>query len=98
MKLMAEMAAGESMAYLVDETYKAIIIGNYAEIGDTVLEISNVPLIKETLALPEGEKLYWVTKTVYDAEKDDEEKLAEHENAVRVEKMFVEMGAEIITA
>ena len=96
MKLMTEMAAGESMGYIFDENYKTIALHQYDELADTILDISVIPEIKETLGVIEGEKLYWFTKTLYDAEKNDEEKLAEHENAVKVEKLFIEMGAEIV--
>lgn len=96
MKLMAEMAAGESMAYIFDETYKEIALNQFEELGETILEISEIPQVKGAIMLPESEKLYWFTKTVYETEKDDEEKLAEHENAVRVEEMLIEMGATVI--
>lgn len=95
-KLMVEMAAGEAMGYIFDETYKQMALNQYADMGDTILEISEIPEIKKMLSLGEGEKLYWFTKNIYETEKEDKEKLAEHDNAVKIEKMFIEMGAKII--
>ena len=52
MKLMAEMAASESMAYIFDETYKEIALNQFEELGETILEISEIPQVKEAIMLP----------------------------------------------
>ena len=95
-KLMTEMAAGESMGFILDEAYRNITMESFEEISDAILEISVIPEIKERFMLKDGEKLYWITKMLYDSEKKNKESIAEHENAVRVEKKLIEMGATVI--
>ena len=87
-KLSAELAAGESMGYLLDEKYKEIFMRNYFEVAEKLLDISEVPEVREALGLADGQKLYWVTKTVYETEKDKPEKLAQHENAKKAEQLL----------
>ena len=93
-KLSAEVAAGESMVYMVDDTFREIMVrGDYAEGMESIIEIDGIPEVKKALKLADGQKLFWMTKSVYESEKNKAKKVAEHENAVSVEKMFIEKGA-----
>lgn len=83
-KFQAELAAGETMGYIVDEAFLEMFKNGYSESMEYVEEITNSPVVTECLKIPEGKKLYWVTKPVYDREKDKPERVAAHENAVKV--------------
>lgn len=87
-KLSAELAAGDSMGYLLDEKYKEIFMRNYPEAAEKLLDISDIPEIREAIGAADGEKLYWVTKTVYETEQNKPEKLAQHDNAKKVEALL----------
>lgn len=82
-KFAAELAAGETMGYIVDEKFLEMFEDGYPETVDSCFEITESPIVKECLKMPDGEKLYWVTKAIYDREKDDDDKLAAHNNAVK---------------
>ena len=58
----------------------------YAESAEDIVEITDSPVIKKYLKLPEGQKLYWVTKTLYEKEKGKDESVAAHKNALKVEE------------
>ena len=88
MKLQAELSAGSSMGYIMDEKFYDLVYKNYGECFDKVITISDYPEVREKLGLKEDTKLYWMTKALYETEKDDEEKIAAHENAIRIEKYF----------
>ncbi len=88
MKLQAELAAGNSTGYLLDEDYKNILEKNFSDTIEKVLDITEVDEITEKLGLNNDEKLYWVTRQVYLEEQQDEQKLKEHENALRIQKFL----------
>lgn len=92
-KLAAELAAGDSMGYILDESYKEIFLRSYSDTVDTILEIDTVPEVRDALGLAGGQKLYWITKTLYDREKDKDTSAAEHQNAVDVQNLLIEKGA-----
>lgn len=85
-KFTAELAAGEAMGYIVDERFLEMFKKGYAESAEDIVEITNSPVIKKYLKLPEGQKLYWVTKTLYEKEKGKDESVAAHKNALKVEE------------
>lgn len=87
-KLSAEVAAGDSMVYLFDEEYKELFVKAYEEVAESVIDISDIPEVREKLELDEGEKLFWVTKTVYETEEGKPEKIAEHENALKAQMLI----------
>ncbi len=88
MKLQAELSAGDSMGYIMDERFFELVYESYGDCFDKVIPISDYPEIREMLGLNEDEKLYWMTKALYESEKDDERKIGAHENAIRVQKYF----------
>jgi len=88
MKLSAELAAGDAMGYLVDETYLEILNKAYAECFGEIILISDIPEIRDIMGISEEHKLYWATKMLYENEKDDEKKALAHENAVKAEEYF----------
>lgn len=81
MKLSAEIAAGESMVYLFDDKYKEIMDRGYSESAQEIFEIGSIPEVKEAFGLGDGQKLYWMTKMVYESEKNKPEKVLENKNA-----------------
>ena len=88
MKLSAELAAGDSMGYILDQVYCDMIEKSYGECFESIIKISDIPEIKEMLGIPDGQSVYWATKLVYESEKDKEEKILSHENALKVEEYF----------
>lgn len=85
MKISAEVAAGDSFGYILDEEYYKMFSDIYAGSVESVVPISDIPIIKETFDLKEGQKLYWATKTLYEPEKGKPEKVKAHENAVKIQ-------------
>ena len=71
MKLQAELAGGDSMGYIVDETYYNMLNKGYEECFEEFILISEIPSIREMLGIPEDTKVYWAVKKLYEAEKDD---------------------------
>lgn len=86
LRLQAEISAGDSMGYIMDERFFELVYESYGECFDKVIPISDYPEIRKVLGLEENTKLYWLTKALYESEKGDERKIGTHENAVRVEK------------
>lgn len=78
-RFMVELAAGESTLYLFDERYKDVIEGHEMLMtlpnGETGASLSN---------FFGQEGMYVGVRVLRNAEKDDEEALARHENALNV--------------
>lgn len=85
MKFSAELAAGESFGFLVDEEFYNMLTTNYSECVAGVIPVNNIPLFKDTLNLADGQNFYWITKALYETEKDKPEKIAAFENAMKVQ-------------
>lgn len=92
MKLSAELAGGDSFGYILDEEFYGMVNTNYSECIESVIPINDIPLIKDTFNLREGQKLYWMTKAVYETEKNKPEKIAAHENAVKIQNYLEELS------
>lgn len=88
MKLSAELASGTSMGYIFDEGFYDFISENSSECFDSVILISDIPSVKEQFGLQDGQNLYWATKTLYENEKNKEDKIKAHENALKIEEYF----------
>lgn len=88
LRIQTEISAGNSMGYIMDEKFYGLVYESYGECFDKVIPISDYPEIREILGIKEDTKLYWLTKALYESEKDDERKIGAHENAIRVEKYF----------
>ena len=80
-KYMTEIAAGESMAFLFDQTYYDITMQNQPESIEYACDITKNSELKELFGLGD-EPLYFAVKTVYDAEQGDEMREKMHDNAV----------------
>ena len=92
MKFSAELAAGESFGYILDDRFLAMLKNGNEDCFDAVIPIHNIPLIKETFSLEDGQNLYWLTKAVYENEKNNEKKFAAHENAVKIHNYLTELS------
>lgn len=80
-KYMAEIAAGESMAFLFDQTYYDLTMQNQPESVDFACDITKNVELKQLFGLGD-EPLYFAVKSVYDAEQGDEMREKMHDNAV----------------
>lgn len=87
-KLQTELAVGDSMGYIVDKTYYEMLKDTYSDCFEGFIPIGNIPEIREMLGISEDKELYWSVKCLYETEKDDEKKIAAHENALKVQQYF----------
>lgn len=82
LKLSAEIAADETMVYLVDEVYyKRLSHESYEGCFESFEDISEVPEIKEMFGLEDGEKLYLGIRTLKEKYNEDEKMILAHKNA-----------------
>lgn len=89
MKLSAELAAGDSMAYLADEVYYKRFSSSYSDCFESFTDLSDKKEIKEMFDLKDGQKLYFAVKALYEKEKDNSKKIAAHDNALKA-KAYLE--------
>ncbi len=87
-KMQIEVATDEYQSFILDDAYLDMMERLYPDIIDSILKISDVPEIKETIGLSEGEELYLVTTKMFERSKDDEDKVNEHKNAVVIKEYF----------
>ena len=92
MKFSAELAGGESFGYILDDDFLDMLKNGNEECFETIIPIHNIPLIKETFNLQEEQNLYWLTKAVYENEKNNAKKIAAHENAVKIQNYLTELS------
>ena len=90
-KIPVEMSVGEFQMYLLDEHYLEFFNKSFEGFVQSSLLISDIPEIRESLGVPEGEKLYLIICTEYEHSKDNEIKIAERENAALVMEYFKNM-------
>ncbi len=86
LKLTAELAGGNSFGYIFDEEFLNYLSEKNPECIENAILISDVPLIKNALEIKDGQKFYWVTKPLYEAEVNKPKKVAMHKNAVEIAK------------
>ena len=89
-KMQVEVATDEYQSFILDGAYLDMMERLYGDVIDSVLEISNIHEIQETLKLPDGEELYLVTTKMFDRSKEDKVKVNEHENAAVIKEYFEE--------
>ncbi|MBQ9757415.1 MAG: hypothetical protein IJW15_03235 [Clostridia bacterium] len=89
-KLQIEVATDEYQSYLLDKPYLDMMERLYPDVIETVQEIGTVPEVKNTIGLLDSEELYLVTTKMFEQSKDDEEKVREHDNAVKIKEFFEE--------
>ena len=87
-KFMAELAAGVHGAYIFDEWFYNYA-GPESDLGavEEAFDLRESQTGKEMLGLGE-EPLYWCTKALYEKDKDKEDKIAIHNNAVSVAEIL----------
>lgn len=80
-KLTADLAAGTHSAYIFDEWF-CNYCGPDTDYGATenAVDLRETEVGREVLALND-EPLYWCTKTLYESEKDNNDKIAVYNNA-----------------
>ncbi len=95
-KLQSEIAMGECPAYIADEAYKNYIemFTDEMDVIDNIIEITDVPIIRETFNPGDDVKLYFISIVEYDTQKGNAELLKERENMKKVEKYFVDRTKE----
>ncbi len=68
-KLQAELAAGTCAAFIVDEAFKDLFVKSFEYPVEDVTELTAVPGLRESLKLPEEERLYFLPS--YEHKKND---------------------------
>ena len=87
-KIPVELSADEYQMYILDSYYLEYFSRAFEGIIEESLLISDIPEIRESLGVPEGEELYLVLTSSFEQSKGKKDKAAEHENAVLVMKYF----------
>ena len=87
-KISVELSADEYQMYILDSYYLEYFNRAFEGIIEESLLISDIPEIRESLGVPEGEELYLVLTTSFEQSKGKKDKAAEHENAVLVMEYF----------
>ncbi len=86
-KFSTDMAAGSDPVILVDRAFYEILMQDvYAQAIEEPKELTAIPELKEKLALPDGEAVYWVTRALYQDEIGDEKATILHDTAVKTEE------------
>ena len=89
-KLDMSLAADDAAMYIFDERYLEHFKRAHEDIKFTEVEISQIPEVREALGLIDQEKAYLITLELFDRLKDNDKKIAEHNNAKGLEKFFEE--------
>lgn len=91
-KFIVEVSAGTGMAYLFDESYFQVLQADaYVGVAEAAVRLTDDQALAQQFGLPQNTPpLYWITKTVYQTEADKEERVAMHDNAVRIQKVLEE--------
>ncbi len=85
-KFSTEMAAGAYPFVLVDSTFYEILKQDaYSMAIEKPQELTAIPDFQKSLNLPEDVKVYWVTRSLYNEEKDDAEAIQMHDATVKLE-------------
>ncbi len=87
-KISMEIAADDIQLYLFDQSFLDWFNQVYGDTVQSVTEISSISEIKDLLGLRDDEKLYCVTKEFFERSENNEEKVAQHNNAELVEQFF----------
>lgn len=87
-KFQAELAANSSPVYILDEDYKEMLLKVFPEGVKALIDISQIPEIKEELKLGDDDSLYFVVLPEYEGKKDDEELQKKYQLAEKLEKYF----------
>lgn len=87
-KIPVEMAVDEFQLYLLDEHYLEFFNRAFEGVVKRTVLISDIPEMRESLNIPEGEKLYLVMTCEFEQSKGNKIKAAERENAAIVEEYF----------
>lgn len=87
-KIPVEMSVDEYQLYLLDEHYLEYFTRVFPGFEQEVILISDIPELRRTLGIPEGEKLYLVMTSEFEQSKGNQVKEAERENASIVMEYF----------
>lgn len=87
-KFQAELAANSSPVYILDEDYKEMLLKVFPEGVKALIDISQIPEIKEELKLGDDDSLYFVVLPEYEGKKDDEELQKKYQLAEKLERYF----------
>ena len=87
-KIASELSADEYQTYILDEDFLEYFRRVYTEVIGDVMDLGEIPEIREMLGINEGEKLYLVTTAMFDRSLGNEEKVAEYNNALKIKKHF----------
>lgn len=82
-KYMVELAMGDSMAFIFDQYYYDMTMRSQPDSVDFAYDITKNAELKAHLGLTD-KPLYFVVKSVYDAEQGDEIREKMHDNAIKI--------------
>lgn len=86
-KFSTEMAVGVDPFILVDDCfYDTVMMEEYSMAIEMPQELTALPDFKKAVKIPNDAKIYWITRTLYQDEKDDEDAISLHENTKKLEE------------
>lgn len=87
-KLNAQLTVNECPGYIMDESYKDLILEGFPDGVKSAVKISEIPELKEKLSLVEGSSLYWVTMVEYETAKGNEKLQKKYKLVEKIEDYF----------
>ena len=88
-KLEAELSANNCPGYIMDKSYRDLVLAVFPEGVKNTVEISKIPEIREKLKLGDEKELYWISMVEYEKSKDDEKLLKKYELVQKLEDYFI---------
>lgn len=90
-KLTSEMSADEYKVYVFDQPFMDHFQKVYSDTIQTVIPLHEIPEMKNMLEMDDDDVLYTVIIKEFNRSKDNQEKAAEYDNAVKIEKLLNEL-------
>ncbi len=87
-KFQAELSANSSPVYILDEDYKEMLLKGFPDGVKVLIDISQIPEIKDELKIGDDEKLYFAVLPEYEGKENDEELLKKYDLAEKIAENF----------
>ncbi len=88
-KLAIELISGSYPVFFFDDVFYEILqMEAYRQTMESYREMSSFPDLQEILQVPEGEHVYWATRSLYEQEEGEMESIALHDMAAETETLI----------
>ena len=87
-KMEAQLSANSCPGYIMDQSYKDLLMEVFPDGIKSAIEISKIPEIKENLKYDENKPVYWVTMNEYEKDKDKPKMIKKYELVQKIEEYF----------